>query len=61
MASRVGVRDLKNRASAIVREVHEHKAEREQDLAKLDDLAGCVARTWRSPRSGVELIDEQRR
>lgn len=27
MASKIGVRDLKNRASEIVREVHEHEAE----------------------------------
>ena len=89
MASRIGVRDLKNRASEIVREVHEHeaeyivtlrgepvamlrplsekserdlrKAERDEDLAKLDDLAEKVARAWRSPKSGVDLVNEQRR
>src|SRR5262245_30167899 len=89
MAGRIGVRDLKNRASEIVREVHEREteyivtlrgepvamlrplsekseralrqAEREEALAKLDDLAERIARAWRSPKSGVELVDEQRR
>jgi len=88
MTHRIGVRDLKNRTSEIVREVHEHEAEfvitlrgepvamlhpfrgderklrqaqREETLKKLDSLAEQIARSWRSPKSAVELIEEQRR
>jgi prevent-host-death family protein len=89
MASKIGVRDLKNRASEIVREVHEQEAEfivtlrgepvavirpfteesrREllqaevdEDLAEIDRLAEKIARAWRSPKSAVELTEEQRR
>ena len=89
MANRIGVRDLKNRASELVREVHEREAEyivtlrgqpvavlkplsdkneqelklaeREEALSKLDALAEQIARAWRSPKSAVELIEEQRR
>ncbi len=89
MASKIGVRELKNKASEIVREVHEQQAEfivtlrgepvaviqplteknrrdlREaevdEDLAEIDRLAEKIARAWRSPKSAVELIDEQRR
>ena len=89
MANRIGVRDLKNRASELVRDVHEREAEyivtlrgqpvavlkplsdkneqelkmaeREDALSKLDALAEQIARAWRSPKSAVELIEEQRR
>ena len=89
MASKIGVRELKNRASEIVREVHEQEAEfivtlrgepvavirplteksrREllqaevdEDLAEVDRLAEKIARAWRSPKSVLELIQEQRR
>ena len=88
MASRIGVRELKNKASEIVREVHERDAEyivtlrgepvailrafpgksaedslraqREDALARLDTLAEDVARAWRSSKSAVELLEEQR-
>jgi prevent-host-death family protein len=89
MTSRIGVRDLKNRASELVREVHERdaeyivtlrgrpvavlkplsdknerelkRAEREEALSKLDELAEQIARAWRSPKSAVKLVEEQRR
>ena len=87
MAARIGVRDLKNRASEIVREVHQRDAEyivtlrgepvavlrpltsdrerrqadRDEALAKLDALAEQIARAWRSPKSAVKLVEEQRR
>jgi prevent-host-death family protein len=89
MASKIGVRDLKNRASEIVRDVHERdeefivtlrgepvavlrpltkegerelrRIEREEALAQLDELAERVGRAWRSPKTGVELVAEQRR
>ncbi len=89
MASKIGVRELKNRASEIVREVHEQEAEfivtlrgepvavirplteksrREllqaevdEDLAEIDRLAEKIARAWRSPKSALELLEEQRR
>jgi prevent-host-death family protein len=89
MTVRIGVRDLKNRASEIVRDVHEQDAEyivtlrgepvavlrplpersarelrhveRQEALAKLDELAERVASAWRSPKSAVALVDEQRR
>lgn len=89
MADTIGVRDLKNRASEIVRNVHEREAEyivtlrgepvavlrpltekserelqkmeREKALARLDDLAEQIAQAWRSSKSAVELVEEQRR
>jgi antitoxin (DNA-binding transcriptional repressor) of toxin-antitoxin stability system len=88
MASRIGVRELKNRASEIVRDVHEHDAEyivtlrgepvallrafpgnneedrlrtqREDALVRLDALAEQVARSWRSSKTAVELLEEDR-
>lgn len=89
MASKIGVRDLKNRASEIVRDVHERdeefivtlrgepvavlrpltkeserelrRLEREEALVQLDELAERVGRAWRSSKTGVELVQEQRR
>ena len=89
MTSKIGVRELKNRASEIVREVHEQEAEFivtlrgepvavirplteksrrellqaevEEDLAEIDRLAEKIARAWRSPKSALELLEEQRR
>jgi len=89
MTIRIGIRDLKNRASELVREVHEQeaeyivtlrgqpvavlkplsdkneqelkRAEHEEALSKLDELAEQIARAWRSPKSAVKLIEEQRR
>ena len=89
MASSIGVRELKNRASEIVREVHEQEAEfivtlrgkpvavirpfiekstrellqAEEDdaLVEVDRLAEKIARAWRSPKSALELLEEQRR
>jgi prevent-host-death family protein len=89
MAVTIGVRDLKNRTSEIVRDVYEREAEyivtlrgepvavlrslseknerelrqmeRRESLAKLDALAEQIAKAWQSPKSAVELIDQQRR
>lgn len=89
MASKIGVRELKNRASEIVREVHEQEAEfivtlrgepvavlrplteksgrellqaeEDEALAEVDRLAEKIARAWRSPKTALELIEEQRR
>jgi prevent-host-death family protein len=89
MTSRIGVRELRNRASEIVHEVKEREAEyivtlrgepvavlrpfqpagggdlrqaqREEALQKLDALAEQIARSWRSPKTAAELVDEQRR
>jgi len=89
MTSKIGVRELKNRASEIVREVHEQEAEfivtlrgepvaiirplteksgrellqaeEDEALAEVDCLAEKIARAWRSPKSALELLEEQRR
>jgi prevent-host-death family protein len=89
MTTRIGVRELKNQASRLVRSVREEMAEyiitvqgepvavlrpfTEEDgqklrqtemdkaLAEMETLAQQVAAAWRSPKSGLELIDEQRR
>ena len=89
MTSKIGVRELKNRASEIVREVHEQEAEfivtlrgepvavlrplteksgrallqaeEDEALAEVDRLAEKIARAWRSPKSALELLEEQRR
>jgi hypothetical protein len=37
------------------------QVERRESLAKLDALAEQIARAWRSPKSAVELLDQQRR
>ncbi len=85
----IGVRELRNEASRIVREVREGKAEyvitlrgqpvallrpfdeedaqrirlvcREKALAQALRLAREVGKAWTSPKSAVELIEEQRR
>ena len=89
MPNTIGVRELKNQASRIVRAVREEMAEyvitlqgkpvavlrplTEEDaqqlrqneinkaLAEMKTLAQQVATAWISPKSGIELIDEQRR
>jgi prevent-host-death family protein len=89
MAARVGVRELKNRASEIVREVREDRAtyvvtvrgepvaelrplgdpsirerrreEIDQVLREVEELAERIERAWKSPKTAVELIEEQRR
>lgn len=89
MPNTIGVRELKNQASRIVRAIREEmaeyiitvqgkpvailrpytdedeqqlrQAEVEDNLAEMKHLAQQVAAAWTSPKSGVELIDEQRR
>ncbi len=89
MPAKIGVRELKNRASRILRTVREEKAEyvvtlrgepvavlrpftdadaqrmrqaeREAALAEMKDLAREIATAWKSPKTGVELVAEQRR
>ena len=89
MPNTIGVRELKNQASKIVRAIREEMAEYivtvqgkpvavlrpytdedeqqlrqvevEDNLAEMKHLAQEVAAAWASPKSGVELIDEQRR
>ena len=85
----IGVRELKNHASRIVRAVREemaeyvitvrnepvavlrpltdeemrrlHRAEIDDALAEMKALAQQIAAAWESPKSGVELVSEQRR
>lgn len=85
----IGVRELKNEAPRIVREVRETQAEYivtvrgepaviirpftaedaerlrlanvGRHLDALEALAERIGDTWTSPKSGVDLIDEQRR
>lgn len=85
----VGIRELKNHASRIVRAVREQgaeyvvtlrgepvavlrpfqdqdagllqQAEVDQALAEMRRLAHQVAEAWTSPKSAVELVEEQRR
>ena len=87
MPKTIGVRELKNQTSRIVRAVREDGAEYvvtlhgepvavlrafsdedarqlrqsqvEQALAEMKALAEEVAAAWVSPKSGVELVDEQ--
>ncbi len=89
MTTRIGVRELKNQASRVVRSVREEmaeyiitvqgepvavlrpftgedeqklrQAEIDQTLAEMETLAQQVAQAWKSPKSGLELIEEQRR
>ena len=87
--TRIGIRELKNQASRIVREVREERAEyvithqgrpaavlhpytdedaererhheMESSLAAMQRAAREVAESWVSAKSGVEILDEQRR
>ena len=89
MAEKIGVRELKNQASQIVKNVHEEMAEyvitvrgkpvavlrpisemdeqawRQSELdsfvAQMDVLAQQVADEWRSDKTAVQLLAEQRR
>ena len=89
MAEKIGVRELKNQASQIVKTVHEemaeyvitvrgkpvamlrpisdadeqkwHQTEIDQFVAQMDILAKQVADEWKSDKTAVELLEEQRR
>jgi prevent-host-death family protein len=89
MLATVGVRELKNETSRIVRTVHKEnieyvitvrgepvavlrpfgdedvrrlrKAKIDAELAEMKRLAHQVAAAWQSSKSGVELVDQQRR
>lgn len=89
MPNIIGVRELKNHATRIVRTIREemaeyvitvqgkpvavlrpftdedeqqlHQAKIEESLAEMKQLAQQVATAWTSPKSGVELVSEQRR
>jgi hypothetical protein len=65
--SRFEVVTLRGEPVAVLRPLPERSArelrqvERQEALAKLDELAERVASAWRSPESAVALVDEQRR
>ena len=89
MPTSIGVRELKNQISRIIRTVREEMAEYvvtvhgepvavlrplteteiqnlrqvelDQSLTEMKALAQKVASAWVSPKSGVELVAEQRR
>jgi prevent-host-death family protein len=89
VSTTIGIRELKNQASRIMRTVREEMAEyvitlqgkpvavlrpfTQEDtqklrqieineaLAEMKTLARQVADAWTSPKSGVELVEEQRR
>ncbi len=89
MPNTIGIRELKNQTSRIVRSVREEmveyvitlqgkpvallrpiteadeqqlrQAQIEEAMAEMKQLAQEVAAAWSSPKSGVDLISEQRR
>ena len=89
MATEIGIRELKNEASRIVRTVREEMVEYvitvrgepvallsplteadetrlkqqviEAELAEWAALATAIGEAWQLPKSGVELVEEQRR
>jgi prevent-host-death family protein len=89
MAVRIGVRELKNRASAIVREVREAQASyvvtvrgepvaelrplgvaslresrqeaADQVMREVEDLALRISRAWKTSKTGIAMVEEQRR
>ena len=89
MPTTIGVRELKNQTSRVIRAVREEMAEYvvtlrgepvavlrplteeetqrlrrveiEETLAEMRALAQQVGAAWTSPKSGVELVAEQRR
>jgi prevent-host-death family protein len=89
MVVKIGVRELKNRASEIVREVRESKAsyvvtvrgepvaelrplgvktirerreeEADEIMREVEDLSRRISRAWKSSKTAVELVEEQRR
>ena len=88
MATKIGVRELKNHASRIISEVREEMTEyvithqnhpvavlrpftdrdadrlRREETARgleaLRSVAGRVGSAWTSPKSGLEILDEDR-
>ena len=89
MAIKIGVREMKNQASRVLRSVREEmeeyvvtlrgepvailrplteeekqrlrKTEHDETMAEMKSLAHEVAADWKSSKSGLELISEQRR
>lgn len=89
MPTTIGVRELKNQTSRVIRTIREEmaeyvitvhgkpvallrpltdedlqnlrQAESSDALAEMRTLAQRIATAWKSPKSGVELINEQRR
>lgn len=86
MPTTIGVRELKNQASRVIREEmaeyvitvrdepvavlrpltdeywHKlHQIEVNSALTEMKALAQQVAAAWKSPKSGVKLVEEQRR
>ena len=89
MPTTIGVRELKNQTSHVIRAVREemaeyvvtlrgepvavlrplteeeaqrlHRVEIDETLAEMRTLAQQVGAAWTSPKSGVELVAEQRR
>ncbi len=85
----IGIRELKNQTSRIIRAVREDRVEYvvtvhgrpvavlrpfddadaqrlrraalAESMAEMQDLAQKIAAAWRSPKTGVELVAEQRR
>jgi prevent-host-death family protein len=85
----IGVRELKNKASRILRAVREemaeyvitvrdepvavlrpltdeemqklHQVEVDDAMTEMKTLSRQIAAAWTSPKSGVELVNEQRR
>jgi prevent-host-death family protein len=89
MTTEIGIRELKNEASRIVRTVREEMMEYvitvrgepvallrpltemderrlrqqaiEMELAEWEALAEAIGASWQSAKTGVELVEEQRR
>ena len=58
MADEMGQREAEGEDSETV---ELWQAEQDEALAAVDRLAEQIARSWRSPKSGLDLLDEQRR
>lgn len=89
MEKKIGIRELKNQTSKIVRQVREEaaeyvitlhgepvavlrpiqdedqkdilEAEIEKEIAEMQELAELIAENWQSEKTGVQLVEEQRR
>jgi hypothetical protein len=62
--SGIGVRELKIAAPRSFSQEGVgdlRQTQREEALQKLDTLAEEIARSWRSPKTALELLEDQRR
>lgn len=63
MPKKIASGELENGAAGIVRDVTRDRRQEEvaQLMQEVEELAQRIARAWRSPKTGGDLLEEQRR